>query len=333
MSTIFFIFAIVLVCIAHLVRISRWKMFIEIYEKPKTQSLIQALALGYSLNYIFPFKLGDIIRALFAGYTMKNKFSLALSTVFMDRYLDVIAVGLMFIAFSIFNIKDKILLDTSKFYIMAAAGLFILTVTIYFAKKHFKKFFVLIARIFNKKIELTILVFIWALVWNFKDIFLKINKTKLILKTVIMWGLYLSSYIFFAKFLNNTVKNTSFLDVFKTLFNQHNILSNVFSAEFNQESKLLICWSAYLLLSIFLTLLISFFYKNDEVDDNKDYLNLIPQINFHSLRHTFATKCIYSGMDVKSLSEILGHSSASITMQVYVHPSIETKREQLDKAI
>lgn len=57
----------------------------------------------------------------------------------------------------------------------------------------------------------------------------------------------------------------------------------------------------------------------------------ITSINFHSLRHTFATNCISNGMDVKSLSEILGHANTNTTLQIYVHPSMEIKRKQLDK--
>jgi integrase len=53
--------------------------------------------------------------------------------------------------------------------------------------------------------------------------------------------------------------------------------------------------------------------------------------NFHMLRHTFATSCIESGMDVKSLSEILGHSDVKITMNRYVHPTMDSKRKQLAK--
>lgn len=52
---------------------------------------------------------------------------------------------------------------------------------------------------------------------------------------------------------------------------------------------------------------------------------------FHTLRHTFATRCIESGMDIKSLSEILGHSSASITLDIYVHPSMELKRNGMER--
>lgn len=57
----------------------------------------------------------------------------------------------------------------------------------------------------------------------------------------------------------------------------------------------------------------------------------IPYRKFHCLRHTFATKCIKVGMDVKSLSEILGHSNVSITLNIYVHSSIETKKYYIDK--
>lgn len=53
--------------------------------------------------------------------------------------------------------------------------------------------------------------------------------------------------------------------------------------------------------------------------------------NYHVLRHTFATRCIESGMDLKSLSEILGHSDISFTMKKYVHPSLEIKRVQIEK--
>lgn len=53
--------------------------------------------------------------------------------------------------------------------------------------------------------------------------------------------------------------------------------------------------------------------------------------NFHSLRHTFATRCIELGFDVKSLSEILGHASVNITMNRYVHPSLELKKQNMQR--
>lgn len=59
----------------------------------------------------------------------------------------------------------------------------------------------------------------------------------------------------------------------------------------------------------------------------------IEKKNFHALRHTFATNCIESGMDVKCLSEILGHSDVHTTLNKYVHPTTEAKRSHLQRLV
>ena len=51
----------------------------------------------------------------------------------------------------------------------------------------------------------------------------------------------------------------------------------------------------------------------------------IPYRNFHVLRHTYASRCVERGVDVKSLSEMLGHTDVRTTLQVYVHSSLEHK--------
>ena len=53
-------------------------------------------------------------------------------------------------------------------------------------------------------------------------------------------------------------------------------------------------------------------------------------MNFHILRHTFASRCVESGFDVKTLSEILGHSGTEITLNYYVHSSMDNKRRQME---
>ncbi len=57
----------------------------------------------------------------------------------------------------------------------------------------------------------------------------------------------------------------------------------------------------------------------------------INDANFHSLRHTFATRCVEAGFDIKTLSEILGHSSVKITLDKYVHSSMQLKRNNMEK--
>lgn len=57
----------------------------------------------------------------------------------------------------------------------------------------------------------------------------------------------------------------------------------------------------------------------------------ISNASFHTLRHTFATRCVECGFDIKSLSEILGHSNVQITLNKYVHSSMELKQFNMNK--
>ena len=57
----------------------------------------------------------------------------------------------------------------------------------------------------------------------------------------------------------------------------------------------------------------------------------IEGIHFHTLRHSFATRCVEAGFEVKSLSEILGHANTSITLDRYVHSSLALKRANMNK--
>lgn len=54
-------------------------------------------------------------------------------------------------------------------------------------------------------------------------------------------------------------------------------------------------------------------------------------VHFHILRHTFATRCVEVGFEIKSLSEILGHTSSRFTLERYVHPSLQLKRDNMGR--
>ena len=57
----------------------------------------------------------------------------------------------------------------------------------------------------------------------------------------------------------------------------------------------------------------------------------ISDANFHALRHTFATRCVEVGFEIKSLSEVLGHANVNITLNRYVHSSFELKCSNMNK--
>ena len=59
----------------------------------------------------------------------------------------------------------------------------------------------------------------------------------------------------------------------------------------------------------------------------------IPAIKFHGLRHSFATRCIESNCDYKTVSVLLGHSDISTTLNLYVHPNMEQKKRCINKML
>ena len=66
------------------------------------------------------------------------------------------------------------------------------------------------------------------------------------------------------------------------------------------------------------------FYKNFLQKHNIKYLN------FHCLRHSFATRLIQNGADYKCVSELLGHASINTTLNMYVHPDLKQKRHCIE---
>ncbi|GHT34928.1 transposase [Bacteroidia bacterium] len=57
----------------------------------------------------------------------------------------------------------------------------------------------------------------------------------------------------------------------------------------------------------------------------------IPELKFHGLRHSFATRCIESNCDCKTVSVMLGHSNISTTLNLYVHPNLEQKKKCINQ--
>lgn len=68
----------------------------------------------------------------------------------------------------------------------------------------------------------------------------------------------------------------------------------------------------------------------------KSFENLLKRLNikhygFHSLRHTFATRLLENGVDIKTISELMGHSSPTITLNRYVHTNMQNKLKAMQK--
>ena len=57
----------------------------------------------------------------------------------------------------------------------------------------------------------------------------------------------------------------------------------------------------------------------------------VTDVNYHTLRHSFTTICVEEGVDIKALSEILGHAKVATTLDIYTHPSINMKKREILK--
>lgn len=68
--------------------------------------------------------------------------------------------------------------------------------------------------------------------------------------------------------------------------------------------------------------------------DARNYLIAVARVehvNFHAFRHTFATRAIENGVNIKALSHILGHSQVQITIDLYCHSSLDPMHDSMDK--
>ncbi len=275
--------AIVFMGIAHMVRTLRWELFIGVYEKPDRKRLYKALSFGYLINYFVPYKLGDIARGYSAGKRMKNGCALGFSTVIMDRYLDVLAVGFIFLVLRAVRINDTAIENASRFYIIFFLVLLTVTVLIYVFRGALKKLIRVISGLFNTEIETSIMFTAWALIWNFKDILKKISKIKLVAYTIGMWSLYLLSYVAFGWFYTLIGTQTEWIDIFLLLFGENGVkastlMLSLFDGEFDKATVSMV---AYMVAPLVLLWIISLLIKNRKEGslEKQEYINLLPQLN------------------------------------------------------
>lgn len=325
MNAIYFIIAICCLLTGHYFKILRWKQFIEIYERPRNRSLFNSLGWGYLINFIFPFRVGDFIRAIISGRKMKNGFGFALATVILDRMLDVVIVGLIFFALYSVGYQSNAIISSVHFYILFIGILLFLVLMFRFASKWLKKITKIISSLFNPQIQLSLLLFFWAIICTFTDI-KKVNKRKLFINTLLMWGFYLLSYYLISLvFKYGLYLNYSFLDVFTGLFSNNNLDTATLSYKLltNKELMIKVLFHIIPVLGLLIiSKLPSKFRKLKTVAEHKNYINLLPHINqvdrlnfletfFSDQRKDYITKFVEINQAVNVLQDFSAGSNAT----------------------
>ena len=286
MQILLFVISCLLLMLGHFLKTLRQKQFADIYEKVNTGVFLNALAAGYIVNFILPFRLGDILRAYLGGRKMKNGFSFSLATVIVDRFFDVIMVGLIYaVMYFGFIGKDPAAEQSARFYGIFAMALIILAFMAINMKGMIKKVIRLSCSLFNDRIELSLMFFFWALITAFRDIAVKINKLRLVLLTLGMWASYMASYYVLAVFLSSGGNSFSMYDIFSMLFSRGSIDSGsvkqvigIGSMTFEMSYVI----AGYLLITALILMAAGFFMMKhlpSSEGGQDSVLNLLPQIN------------------------------------------------------
>ena len=285
MSVLLLLGSFALLMAGHGLRIRRWSRFIGIYEQPPTGALMRALSLGYALNFVLPFKLGDFFRAWYAGRRMKNGVGLALATVVVDRFLDILAVALLFAGLWLAGVERSLVRESARFYILAAAGVLLALLLIRVFSTGVKRLAMAACSVFNDRIRLKGERFFWSLINAFRDL-KHVDLPRVLLETVLMWLCYIASYTLLGLVMTGQGAAYDLVRIVLLLFSRSSLdlsaLSTAWQNAVAAREQLLL--AVYLIVPSLLLFAVSYFSRfraaapAEPVDDAR-YLKILPQVD------------------------------------------------------
>jgi hypothetical protein len=223
----FVVVSIIIFFVGHILKMLRWELFVQIYEQPVRRRLLTAISIGYLINHIIPMRVGELVRAMIASTKSKNGFPLMLATVIVDRFLDVIVVGMSFIL--LFALKYWGGQDWKYSALIYGAAILVGIVAFFYFRKESRlpKLCVYgIGRIFNLNIRNVIYTFAWSLISCFKDLIDNVNRAKLILLTSATWFCYFLSYFLLSYGLQSLGYCISFSELFIHVYAPTHIINS-----------------------------------------------------------------------------------------------------------
>jgi len=275
------ILAILTLLLGHFVKVYRWQIFIELYEKPSVSVLLKSLSIAHAINFVIPFHVGDIYRIWYSGKNMVNGIKFSLATIIVEHYIDLIVLTLLCVA--LYAIGHNTMGMVVLLMTIATSVVLLTVVTMKWDNKT-KRVVVKIAEIFNSRIELSILGLTWTFVAIFKKLISSISKAKVIASTGLMWTLYMASYWCFAESLQAEGFNIRLRDVVDIFFNRSSIMNRHLYDYGGSALVITLHVSIYVLLPLIIIYIASYLYDKKKVGE-EDMQNIgssvIPHVNSH----------------------------------------------------
>lgn len=277
MAISFLVLSILFCVIGHFFKVVRISQFIEIYEEPNDKVLLKALTFSNLINFVLPFRLGNLFRAIYPGKKMKNGISFSIATVIVDIIIDFVCVGFVFLGLLLLG---KTELNNVLFYSIIISLICILLLLTNILNKYIKTIIYKIASVFNEKIELKILKTSWFTITSFKDLIMTIDKIKLLLISIIIWTFYILSYYLLSRCLILYGYNVSFIELFDSLFSSMGMASTIINWSGLIYNKYNIIILLYTLTPLIIVYCLSFVYKRKKT--NVKYKEILPHVNTHN---------------------------------------------------
>lgn len=273
------IIAIMSLLFGHIVKVYRWCLFIESYEKPKVSVLLKSLSVAHAINFLIPFHVGDIYRIWCSGKKMANGIKFSFATIMVEHYIDLIVLALICLVLYMMGhntIGTMVLIATF------AATVVLLTIVTMRWDNITKNTVLWFAEIFNPRIELNLLGLIWTFVSIFKKLISSISKTRVIFSTGVMWMLYMLSYWCFAESLQSQGVQIRLRDVVDIFFNRSSVIGGQFYEYGGSLLTIVAFTSAYALIPLLLIYFASYIYggeKTDVTEQSTIHGSVIPHVN------------------------------------------------------
>lgn len=340
MIGLYFVLALALVLVGHTFRLLRWEQFIRIYERPMRGRMLRGMAGGYALNFVLPFHLGDVFRAVFTGRRMKSGIGFSLATVIMDRFLDVWFVALGFIGFWAAGFGGEVVRRAARYYLVFSLVLAVGLVLVVLLRDWLKKICLAFCGIFNDTLKLDGMMFFWSLINTFKDLG-RVKIGRLVVNTLVMWAAYLGSYGALAAALTAAGQPMQLVDVFDLLFGRNAadlaalLPGGMLGGAAPMVRGLLVLWSVLPLVIMWAATLLpetvrgAVNHATQAAPVGENYLNLLPQADEHD-RAAFLSK--YFGLENKDYVKRFLQMNRDITiLQDYSAGSNATTMLCMDK--
>lgn len=176
----------------HIFRAMRQSTLFPSRERPRTFYLTIGLAIGYVVNTLIPFRLGELVRALYVSIRSAQGLGRVGATIVAERFSDLICVTIIFLLVPWFVETDAAATHRAAAYFLGAAIVIMVGTLIIKFSRSARKLIWLVAGIFNDAIHHTLVDFVWSTT--------RILTTSIMLRpryiglSILMWSLYITSY-------------------------------------------------------------------------------------------------------------------------------------------